>query len=81
MSQSKNHVVDAFACPRCGECDVDRLEHLNDSGTIVECSTCKLRYNPQTGAYYNAPGFIEPDIDGRRESWYQAGEIPPNPLY
>jgi hypothetical protein len=49
MSQSEN-VSDAFACPGCKENEADKLVHLDDS--IVECATCKLRYNPQTGGYY-----------------------------
>lgn len=40
-------VMEKFACPECGEREVDKLGHLNDN--LVRCETCGAEYNPLTG--------------------------------
>lgn len=63
-------ISDGLGCPCCGETRVDWLEILEDAEHDVHCLSCDEEYNLPTA---------EPDIDSRREDYYQAGVAPPNP--
>jgi len=65
----ENHVEPQFGCPNCGETKVDYLEILEAGECLVFCLTCQEGYS-----------LAEPDIDSRRENYYQAGILPPKPM-
>ncbi len=66
----ENLVAPSHGCPDCGERDVDYLQILEDAEYDVHCLSCDTEYSLPVA---------EPDIDSRREDYYQAGISPPNP--
>lgn len=67
-------VEEQFGCPYCGERRVDYLDlEQTEAGDVVQCMSCH--------EYYTLPIFgAIPDLDSRREDYYQAGQYPPRPL-
>ena len=74
-----NSVILAEAMP-------DLLAPLRGYPTIAPdpCVRCPVRDictdQPDEFCYLAARSMFEPDHDGRRESYYQAGKYPPYPL-
>jgi len=63
-------IAEHLGCPMCGERRVDWLQILEDAEHDVHCLACDTDYS----------FVVEPDIDSRREDYYQAGITPPNPF-
>jgi len=45
IDDTASMVDDAFACPDCGEREMDHLV-WNDEWDLVECQTCGARFDP-----------------------------------
>lgn len=76
MSNDENFVVEENGCPKCGERHVDKLEWIMDH--VVKCATCGTEYSPSTGGIYDIGPY--PDIDDRREAYYENEKDPPSPV-